>query len=371
MKKINKSNFLLSLFIPSLTGGGAERVVLNIGDYISRQNIHVDLLVASAKGEYKNKIPEKIRLIELGTTKPIHAVPKLIYYLRKTKPSALLSTITNANIAASIAILISRTQMRWVVREASTLGIEIKKSSQLNQLILPFIVKKLYSRASFITAPSSGVADDLSNIIKQPLNKIQVIPNPIISASMLAKATAQPDHNWFKNPGLPVIIGVGRLTAQKDFITLINAFELLRKNIKVKLIIIGEGNQRQLIEASIKNKGLDEDIALPGFIDNPYSYLSRASVFVLSSKWEGLPGALIEALACGTKVISTDCPHGPKEILKNGLYGQLVPVGDYVAMADAINKTLTGKYKAADPKEYIKTFDANINGERYLRLLMD
>ncbi len=362
---------LISLFLPSLAGGGAERVLINIGDYVSRRGIRVDLLVAAATGEYRNKLPDTLRLIEFGPAKPLHVVPELIRYIRAENPQALLTTITNANLAALIAVRLSKVPTRCFVREASTLSVEIQNSSLLNRLILPFVVKNLYKNAAAVISPSRGVARDLAAITKRPINKINIIPNPIIGPKMRIKARAKPGHPWFDNGAQPIILGIGRLSVQKDFTTLIKAFGIVRQQRKAKLIIIGEGEQRPVLEKLIINETLEADVSLPGFVDNPYACLANAAVFVLSSRWEGLPGVLIEGLACGTRVIATDCPSGPREILDNGRYGQLLPMGDHTAMAVAINRVLDGKYKPVDPACQVDLFDLEKNADTYMRLMLN
>jgi len=364
-------NEKFAFFLPSLAGGGAERVIINLCEQLSYEGIAIDLLVSSASGEYLSDLPTSINLIDLGHEKPLHAIPKLISYIRKSRPTAILATITNANIAALIATVLAATKTRCIVREASTLSIEINKSTPFNQIVLPLLVRLLYSRAKCVVAPSNGVARDLSELAKIPLEKISVIPNPIVSPSMLNRAKAPADHPWlFEGSHHDVIIGMGRLTAQKDFTTLIKAFKIVRRNRKAKLIIIGEGEQRSELEELIKKKSLEEDVSMPGFIKNPYSYLSRASVFVLSSIWEGLPGVLIEALACGAKVVATDCQSGPREILANGRYGQLVPVGDWQFMANAIEQVLACDYVTGNPCEAIKMYQLDRNTNIYKNILL-
>ncbi len=163
---------------------------------------------------------------------------------------------------------------------------------------------------------------------------------------------------------------MGRLTRQKDFVTLIWAFARLRESRPARLVILGEGEERGALLALADALGIASDIDLPGFVNNPYAYLSRASLFVLSSRWEGLPGVLIEALACGTRVISTDCPSGPREILAEGTYGELVPVADPASLAEAMQRALTGKFTAADPATQLTFFDTQNAVDRYLALLI-
>jgi glycosyltransferase involved in cell wall biosynthesis len=256
-----------------------------------------------------------------------------------------------------------------VVREASTLSVELCNSTRINLLAMPWLLRWLYSQADAIVAPSNGVADDLSAVTGLQRNSLRVIYNPVVSRSMLSKAQETPDHSWLKSSQLPVILGIGRLSKQKDFGTLIQAFAQVRRQLKSRLVILGEGELRSELERIACNEGVQEDVSLPGFVRNPYPFFKNAKVFALSSRWEGLPNALIEALACGTPVVSTNCPHGPAEILADGRFGQLVPVGDVTAMAKALLKVLAGTFVPDDPKGHMSKFDAETNIDAYLQML--
>jgi glycosyltransferase involved in cell wall biosynthesis len=201
---------------------------------------------------------------------------------------------------------------------------------------MPHLIKIFYPWADAIVANSRGVAEDLMKLTGLPRDKIQVIYNPVVTPELFAKAEEPLDHPWFRPGEPPVILGVGRLTQQKDFPTLIRAFALVRKERPARLMILGEGEERPKLEALVRELRLEEDVALPGFVENPYKYMKRAAVFVLSSKWEGLPTVLIEALALGTQVIATNCPSGLEEVLEGGRWGRLVSVGDFAGLAQAI-----------------------------------
>jgi glycosyltransferase involved in cell wall biosynthesis len=203
------------------------------------------------------------------------------------------------------------------------------------------LMRLLYPLADCIVAVSAGVADDLSKILKVPRSQIKVIYNPVVTTEMLVASRHRVTHPWFADGEPPVILGIGRLTHAKGFSTLIQAFAKIRKaHIPARLMILGEGNERDKLEKLVFELGIDSDVSLPGFQNNAYSFLRHASVFVLSSLWEGLPTVLIEALACGTPIISTDCHSGPREILEDGKWGILVPVADEDALVTAIQNSL-------------------------------
>jgi glycosyltransferase involved in cell wall biosynthesis len=173
-----------------------------------------------------------------------------------------------------------------------------------------------------------------------PRSHIQVIYNPIVTPDLQAKAKAPLEHPWFRSGEPPVILAAGRLTAQKDYSMLIRAFARVRQVRPARLMILGEGEDRPILEELARQLGVEQDVSLPGFVMNPYPYMAHAALFVLSSRWEGLPTVLVEALYCGAPLIATDCPSGPREILRDGQYGQLVPVGDDIFLARAIETTL-------------------------------
>ena len=200
--------------------------------------------------------------------------------------------------------------------------------------------------------------------------RITAIDNPVITGTQHDKMCATLDHPWFAPGSPPVLLSVGRLARQKDFPTLLNAFARVRDTFPVRLLILGEGRQRARLEALVLSLGIAGDVAFPGFTMNPFPYMSQAAAFVLSSAWEGAPGALIEAMACGCPVVSTDCPSGPAEILADGQYGPLVPVGDDRALADAIVTVLE---KRPDP-ERLQTrasmFSVERVADRYLDVML-
>jgi glycosyltransferase involved in cell wall biosynthesis len=231
---------------------------------------------------------------------------------------------------------------------------------------MPNFMRHCFPWADEIVAVSEGVADDFAAVTGLERSRIKTIYNPVISTTLVEKAKEPVDHPWFAPGQPPVILAIGRLTKQKNFPTLIRAFDSLRKKRPVHLMILGEGEERMALEGLIQQLGLDDSVSLPGFLDNPYAYLSRAGVFVLSSEWEGLPTVLIEALAVGVPVVSTDCKSGPREILDDGKYGQLVPVGDSATLAEAIGKALN--QAAPNYQEACQRFTWEASIEAYMNV---
>lgn len=328
----------IAFFLPTLHGGGAERVAVNLLKAMVERDITVDLVLANAEGPYLNQLPAQVRLVNLAAGRVIKAIAPLARYLKENRPIALLSHMNHANVVAVLARELAGTKTRLVLVEHNTLS-EGKAQLLRSKLVPPFM-KWLYPRAESIVGVSKGVAEDLERRMGFEPGKVSVVYNPVVNNELISKATSPLNHPWFQKGSPPVFLAVGRLTEQKDFLTLIKAFALLREQRFARLIILGEGESRSELEAIIKTLGIAEDVSLPGFVDNPYAYMYNASVFVLSSRWEGLPTVLIEAMGCGCPVVSTDCPAGPKEILEAGKYGLLVPIGNTVALADAMVQAL-------------------------------
>ena len=360
----------LALFLPSLRVGGAERVVLNLARGLSERNFSVDLVLQKAKGSFLSQVPPRVRLIDLEAHRMAFAIFPLSAYLRRERPKALLSSVMHTNIVALLANKLAGTRTRIVISEHNTLGISCQNNPNWRGRFLPFIAKRVYPWSDGIVAVSAGVADDTARMLSLPRNRIKVIYNPVITPELVAKTRETVDHPWFQDDNVPVILGVGRLTIQKDFVTLLRAFVLVRRRRLAKLVIIGEGEERANLEALVKKLGIAEDVDLPGFAENPYKYMASASVFVLSSQWEGLPTVLVEALATGVPLVSTDCESGPREILRNGQFGRLVPVGDVIQMARAIEATLN------QPKNQLSVaawqpFTLDSVAEQYLCVLIN
>ncbi|ULR40554.1 glycosyltransferase [Thermus sp. NEB1569] len=328
----------LALFLPSLRGGGAERVMVHLARGFAERGFQVDLVLAKAEGPYLAEVPPSVRVVDLRASRVLFSLPGLVRYLRKERPHALLSALDHANVIVCLAHRLARVPSWLVISEHNTLSASRPKNAR--ERLLLWFMRWTYPWADAVIAVSQGVAEDLIHLTGLPREKIQVIYNPVVTPELFAKAREPLDHPWLASGEPPVILGVGRLTEEKDFPTLIRAFALVRAQRPARLMILGEGELRPQLEALVHELGLQDDVALPGFVENPYAYMARAAVFVLSSRWEGFGNVLVEAMACGTPVVSTDCPSGPREILDHGKYGRLVPVGDVKSLAESILKTM-------------------------------
>ncbi len=328
----------IAFYLPSLRGGGAEKVMLNLAREFSNRGYTIDLVLVDAYGEYLKDVPEEINVIDLNSRRFLFALPNLVRYLNQSEPDVLLSTIDTANITAICAARLANVSTRVFIRISNTISTK-EKNGELKHRIVHEVAKQVYPHADGIVAVSDGVATDLQETMGLPSELITTIYNPSVTSELLELREEPVDHPWF-DEDKPVILGVGEFTAQKDFTTLIRAFSIVLREYDARLVLLGKGPKQKEIKQVITQLGLSEYAWLPGFVDNPYAYMANADVFVLSSRWEGCPNVLIEALACGASVVSTDCPNGPNEILKNGKYGDLVEVGDSVGIATGINRIL-------------------------------
>ena len=358
----------IAIFLPSLAGGGAERTMLNLAQGFAESGCRVDLVLAQAKGAYIGEVPPLVRVVNLQAARVLASLPPLMRYLRRERPMALLSALDYANVVALWASSLAGVPLKVAVNEQNTISYSATHSARRRQRLVPHLVKRFYPWADYVIGNSRGVANDLIRLTGLPPHRVLVLYNPVITPLLREKARAPVNHPWLAN-GEPVIVGAGRFTQQKDFPTLIRAFAKVRQTRPARLILLGEGPDRAELELLVRQLSLDADVAMPGFVENPYGYMARSAAFVLSSRWEGLPTVLIEAMYAGAPIIATDCPSGPREILQDGRYGQLVPVGDPVALARAIELTLSWK-KEAPPAESWQPFELETVRDQYLRLLL-
>lgn len=355
----------IALFCNSLDGGGAEAVMTSLSNLFFEKGITVDFLVASAQGVHLDQVKKHANFFNLDS-KTRYVVPKLYKYLRKHKPDVILSTQTHINIATILASRLAKTKV--VVREATTPSIAFKTQNEK----IGTLVRVAYNNANKVISVSNGVKKDLVENYSVKEQLVKTIYNPIISIDLHDKAKENIDHPWYKL-GVPIIVSMGRIVKAKDFHTLIKAFNIIKTNLDSKLIIIGDYTKDKILksklDALINSLGLVDAVDFIGYKSNPFPYIKNASLYILSSIYEGLPGALIQAVALGCNVVSTDCESGPKEILQNGVYGKLVPVKDYIAIAKESLLVLKSKNKLDFIDEHFnKKYSAQGICEMYLDL---
>jgi glycosyltransferase involved in cell wall biosynthesis len=359
----------VALFLPSLAGGGAERVLVDLANEFSARGLHVDLVLASAKGPYLENVSSAVRVVDLKASRIIRALLPLVRYLRAERPAAMLSALDHANVVAVIARRLAGPPTRCViaVRSVST-EVYGRAESGGSRLLLHFM-KAVYRFADAITANSHAVALDLSRLLGIPVAKIHVIHNPLNLARIDEDSRAPFAHDWFSDGAPPIVLGVGSLAPLKDFETLIRAFAIVRQQYTCRLVILGEGPEQKKLEAVARCLGVENQVLMPGFVQNPFIWMLRARVFVSSSLTEGFPNALMQALALGLRIVSTDPIGGSAELLENGRWGTLVPVGKPGAMAAAIADCLDAGPNP-DARERAAAFSHERVANRFLEILM-
>lgn len=360
----------IALLVPTLEIGGVERVFVNLGNGLRESGIEVDMVVGRTGGGMGRHLEAAISVYDLKSDRMLTSVPELARYLRARNPNALIAAMTHSSAVALLARAGGRRKVKIVATEHNTMSRIVANTRGLKYRLMPLWSRWALNSADYIVAVSGGVADELSLQTGIPRSRFHVIYNPVISDSLYEAASTPVEHPWFHASEPPVVLAVGRLDKQKDFPMLIRAFRLVRDLRSVRLMILGEGPDRNRIENTVREHRLTADVALPGFEHNPYRFMNRAAVFALSSAWEGFGVVLVEALALGLPVVSTDCTYGPAEILCNGKYGTLVPVGDHHAMAEALLRTLDGPVRHNN-FWHIRQFTTRNVAAQYISLIGD
>lgn len=357
----------LAIFLPSLRGGGAERVMVILANLFSSQGHTVDLVLASAKGPYLSEVSERVRIVDLGVSRVLAGLPKLVGYLRSERPDALLSALWHANVLASLALTFAGVSTRLVVSERNSVAALLAK--QRIAFFVRWTMRLAYSRAEKVVAVTRGVGRELHELINVREGKIRVIYNPVSIDDINDMSNKSIPFDSFLLPNERFVLAVGRLAKQKDYPTLLKAFKLVRQKHDVKLVILGEGELRGELEAFAQELGVHEYLVMPGFQSNPFAWMKRCSCFVLSSRWEGLPNVLLQALACGAKVVATDSlGGGAREILDAAGSNGLVPVGDEFSFARKMmdmldDQVMSGQYD-------LSCFRADVVCQQYLDVLL-
>jgi glycosyltransferase involved in cell wall biosynthesis len=386
----------------NLNGGGVQRMTILLAEGLAARGAKVDLVVCDTQGELKEQIPPGLRMVALERSNPLAArlavlradpqgmvaflrplitikyasptlryLPSLARYLRTARPDSLFSATTYLNIEAVLARRLAAVPTRLVLSDRSHFS-SGKPRKAWRQRHLVAAMRRSYLQAEAITAVSQGVAADIAQSLDIAREAITTLHNPTITPDFMAKVGQPIEHPWFADGAPPVLLGVGRTTFQKDFATLLRAFARVREGRPARLAIIGESNEKQTarLRELAAELGVQDDFELMGYRANPLPYMARAAVFVLSSRYEGFPNVLLEAMACGTPVVSTDCPSGPSEILDGGAYGALVPVADEAALAAAITATLDAPPERARLEGRAAMFDYRTAIARYAEVLL-
>ena len=350
MEKLKRTT--VAFFLPSLDPGGTERNVVNLVNNIDKKRYAVSLVLGVAKGNFLKEINNDIPVIGLHAYRSIATFFKLVTYFKTSQPDIFVSAFPRVNVICIVAKIFSKAKTKIIITEHSVFSFlpVIAKTfwrGMFARFFMPSICSWLYPKSDAIICVSKGIADDIIKTVNRAL-KVAVIYNPVIAGNIYQLAQEPVDHPWFSNSlnsadgnsKIPVVIAVGRLVTCKDYPTLFKALKLVLKRRPCRLVILGEGPQRETLMQLADRMGISPNVAFLDFQQNPFRYMARSSVFVLASLQEGFGNVIIEAMACGAPVVSTDCPAGPGEIIENMKNGILVPVGDEKSMANAILKVL-------------------------------
>lgn len=360
----------IAIFASFSGAGGVERMLLNLAGGLAAAGCAVDLVVARSTSKHLQQLPAGVRLVKLGTNHTFTSLFRLAAYLKRERPDALLAAKERACRTAVLARRLSGVPVRLGFRLGTTVSAAFEKKAAWRFALWCWPMPWFYRQADAVVAVSEGVRQDLLKITGLPEERFHVVRNPVITAEMETMSRAPLDDPWFAPGAPPVIMGLGRLTEQKDFFTLLRAFARVRSERPCRLLILGEGGDRPELEGLAAELGVSDDLRLPGFEANPYRYLRRAQLFVLSSRWEGSPNALTEAMALGIPVVAADCPSGPNELLPGAGVGELVPMGEPAIMAAAMQRLLDAPPPAAAIRAAVADYNVSRSAQHYRRLLL-
>ena len=360
----------IGFFLPDLNGGGAERMTLNLMPALAALGYAPFLVVGCRRGSLWPAVPPGTDVVCLESESWSGMLLGLQRLLRARRPDVLIASMGRCNMLALWARALTGVKTRIVIREHVVIS-ALAALAGGRAAFTPLFYRLFAKWADAIVAVSDGVADDMARLAHVPRTQVQVIYNPVLTPLFETQLAGDVDHPFFAPDGPPVFLGVGRFEPQKDFATLIRAFALLRQSRPGKLLLIGEGTLRAELEVLCRRLNIESDVAFLGFREDRLLYMRRASVFVLPSLMEGFSNVVVEALAAGTQVVSTDCPSGPRFVLEDGRYGTLVPVGDAAAMARAMGDAVDNPRPMDEGRRRALAFTAARAAKKYAKLIED
>jgi len=370
--KTGKKKIKLCIITPTLFGGGAERIAVNLANQYTKSGINTTLISLRGEGPYRKQINPDVNFINLKVKRVRYGLAALYKELREQQPTHIISVLMESNIILGLALFFNR-KPKLIFREANTMD-AVTRQNALKRAISLIRLRFSYSRTNKIIANSPDTKKDLVKLKIADAKKIKVIPNPVLPVEYRELAKKSVSDDWLNDENLKVALNVGRLHEQKDQKLLIKSFvDLVAEDNRLRLIILGDGDEKDNLQKIIDEQHLNNFVKIVPFQDNPWPYYKNADVFVLTSQWEGFGNVIVEALACGTPVVSTNCPGGPAYILDNGKYGRLVPLGDKQALQAQIKKIINGQI-TFDKKELIKRgneFSVEKKAHLYLKEILD
>lgn len=358
----------VALYVPDLSAGGAERVALNLLEALPAPDLRVTLLVNRLKGPLAADLPPGAEVVSLHASRTLAAFWPLARFLRRERPDCLIAFLSFNNILAVWANLVAGCPTRVVGTVHAPLSYEAKAHPSLHYRLVPLLYRATLPMAAAVVAVSRGVGIDLCKTISRSIG-FTVIHNPVVTPRLHEMAQREVDHPWFAPGQDPVILSVGRLNDCKNPRLLVEAFARLPAAMRVRLALVGDGPLRSDLEALIAQRGLAGRAVLLGSDPNPWRYMARARLLVLSSHYEGFGNVLVEAMATGLPVVSVDCPYGPAEILAGGKWGRLVPTDDADALSAAIIATLGEPADVDALRTHAAGFSTALVTERYRALI--
>lgn len=358
----------IGIVVYSFAGAGAERVSVNLAHEFVAAGHAVDFVLASGEGELMDELPTEasIYVARAGGAKGWRAAIR--EYVAAQSPDVLLAMMEGAGVLAIQAV---RRRVSVYVVSHIHFSRHCRGASRMKERwLMPLAARWYLPKAAGVIGVSKGVTEDIRRSAALNPDKVHTIYNPILTDSLYRKAAEPVDHPWFvPNRDWLTVVTVGRLTKQKDHDTLLRAIRDVARERPVRLMVLGQGERLAELQALVEDLEIDALVEFAGFEPNPYRYMAAADVFALSSRWEGFGNVLVEALACGTAVVSTNCPSGPSEILQQGKYGRLVPTGDIEALASAIVKKEERTMNLKGIPAHLKQFEANYVAGRYLYVM--
>lgn len=361
----------IAIFIKYLSVGGLQKILVRLANEFADRGHRVDLVLAKGEGPLAREVGPDVRIVALDSHRMWWGLPKLMRYLRQSKPDTLLVAGWQVNVIATWAKLLSLTPFRLVVSVRSNITQQSENSDVWYAPYNPLAVKILYPLADAIIAISRGILKDLADISSRAAKKGHVVYNPTVDRDLIEKSRQEVSHPWFaQESNVPVLLGVGRLSFQKNFALLLRAFAGLSRRRNVRLVVLGDGEGRAKLRKLTRKLNVQDRVDFVGFVENPYKYMANASLLVMSSRFEGFGNVLVEALACGCPVVSTDCPSGPREILEDGKWGRLVPVGDDEALAEAMDEALAEEHDPDRLRRRAQDFSVEKAVDNYLDVLI-
>lgn len=359
----------IAFYTPDLSIGGIGKMRVHLMRELVKRGYKVDLIIQDLSSPLLKRLPSAVFIHRVKTTHSLWSIPGLAQYLISRRPVGVITDRLRLNAGVYRTAVLTGKRPRLILSFHNPISVKLASFNEARRRKYLEKLRAALERNYKIVAVSNGVARDLMEHAGYPSEKITVVHNPVIVPEMDTMAEEPVDHPFYKE-GIPVVVTAARMTEQKDFDTLLKAFRGVRDQMECRLVILGKkGRYYSSIMDLVRKLQLETDVAMLGFQLNPYKFISKASVFVLSSRWEGFGNVLVEALSVGTPVVATDCPVGPREILEGGRLGRLVPVGDVEEMKKAIIEAISLPLKMNTLKQSVAKYKVDVSADGYLKAL--